>query len=356
MASSRRSPAAERRDEVDPVRHDELRRRRRGRRAHVGREVGQRDVDLVADAAHERHRVRDDRPDDALVVERPQVLERSPTPGEDRDRRARRPLGRRSPPRSIQRSRRRSAPTMLCGAPSPWTWHATSSTRASGQRRASTLQTSRQTAPVGEVTTAITRGRSGSGRLRAASNRPSSDRRAFSCSNRIARLPNPDGWSESTYSCSAPCGSNTSIRPWTIDLQPGLRLERRADPLVAEPHALQLGSGVLQREVRVAGGRDRDPPDLALDPQVPQPVVGPHALADRPADLGHGLDVEPEGAAGDGGPLRSTGASIAGMVPTSGRASRAAPRRSSAEPELHVAASGRRAESWLRRWLISPAW
>ena len=44
---------------------------------------------------------------------------------------------------------------MLAGAPSPWTLHATSTTRASGQRRASTVQTSRHTAPVGEVITAI---------------------------------------------------------------------------------------------------------------------------------------------------------------------------------------------------------
>ncbi len=98
----------------------------------------------------------------------------------------------------IQRSRRRRAPTMLAGAPSPWTWHATSTTRASGQRRASTLHTSRQTAPVGEVTTAITGGRSGSGRLRAASNRPSAERRALSCSKRMARSPKPDGWRDST--------------------------------------------------------------------------------------------------------------------------------------------------------------
>ena len=87
---------------------------------------------------------------------------------------------------------------MLAGAPSPWTWQATSRTRASGQRRASTVQTSRHTAPVGDVTTATTEGRGGSGRFRAASNRPSAASRALSCSNWTARLPNPDGWSEST--------------------------------------------------------------------------------------------------------------------------------------------------------------
>ena len=87
---------------------------------------------------------------------------------------------------------------MLAGAPSPWTWAATSTTRVSGQRRESTVQTSRHTAPDGLVMTAIVRGRIGSGRLRAASKRPSAASRALSASKRRARSPNPDGWIDST--------------------------------------------------------------------------------------------------------------------------------------------------------------
>ena len=44
---------------------------------------------------------------------------------------------------------------MLAGAPSPWTRQATRTTRASGQRRASTWLISRHTTPVGLVTTPI---------------------------------------------------------------------------------------------------------------------------------------------------------------------------------------------------------
>ena len=67
------------------------------------------------------------------------------------------------------------------------------------------------------------------------------------------------------------------------DLEPGLRLERGPHPVVPEPDALELGLRVLEREVGVAGRRDRDPPDLALDPQVAQAVVAADALADGAA-------------------------------------------------------------------------
>jgi len=55
-----------------------------------------------------------------------------------------------------------------------------------------------QTAPVGDVTTATLAGRDGNPRFRALSNSPSSDSRALSCSNRIARSPTPEGWIDST--------------------------------------------------------------------------------------------------------------------------------------------------------------
>ena len=75
---------AERPEPLRPVRHHELRRRGRGRRPDVRREVGERHVDLVADPGHDRQPVLDDRPDDPFVVERPEVLERAAAAGEDR--------------------------------------------------------------------------------------------------------------------------------------------------------------------------------------------------------------------------------------------------------------------------------
>ena len=78
------------------------------------------------------------------------------------------------------------------------------------------------------------------------------ERAPSSCSNRSARSPKPDGWSDSTYSWSAPCGSNTSMRPCATTWSPvcGWNGDRHA--VVAEPDALELGAGVLEREVRVA--------------------------------------------------------------------------------------------------------
>ena len=114
----------------------------------VGGEVGERDVDLVADAADHRHRLRDDRAHDPLVVERPEVLHRAAAPRDDRDRgRARAGA---SSTRSRSSARRAAGLTIDPGASSPWTLARDEvTTRASGQRRARTWQMSLQTAPVG---------------------------------------------------------------------------------------------------------------------------------------------------------------------------------------------------------------
>ena len=71
--------------EVGAVGNDELGRGGRGRRPDVRGEVRERHVGLVAHATHERSPMADNRPYDGLVVECPQVLERSPAAGEDRD-------------------------------------------------------------------------------------------------------------------------------------------------------------------------------------------------------------------------------------------------------------------------------
>ena len=74
------------------------------------------------------------------------------------------------------------------------------------------------------------------------------------------------------------------------DAKAGLGLERRPHPIVPEPHALELRPIVLQREIGMAGRRDRDPPDLALDPQVAQLVVGPNRGRDGARGLADGQD------------------------------------------------------------------
>jgi hypothetical protein len=91
------------------------------------------------------------------------------------------------------------------------------------------------------------------------------------------------------------------------DPQPGLRLEGAATPVVAEPDALELRAIVLEREVGVARARDRDPADLALDPQVTEPGIGSDGAADRPRDLTDAQDPETKGA-GRPGPLRADAA------------------------------------------------
>jgi len=78
------------------------------------------------------------------------------------------------------------------------------------------------------------------------------------------------------------------------DADSRLRLERRSNPLVAEPHALELRPLVLERKVRVPRARDRDPTDLALDPQVAQLVVGADGRRDRACRLGDGDAPDPD--------------------------------------------------------------
>ena len=53
----------------------------RGRRADVGRQVGERDVDLVADRRNDNRLRRGDRPNHRLLVERPEVFEAAAAAG-----------------------------------------------------------------------------------------------------------------------------------------------------------------------------------------------------------------------------------------------------------------------------------
>ena len=151
-----------------------------------------------------------------------------------------------------------------------------------------------QTAPVGLVMTAIVAGRTGSGRLRATSNRPSAARRALRASKRRVRSPRPGRLDRLDVELERTLRLEQVDPSVGHDAQPGLRLEGRAEAIVAEPHALELVALVLEREVGVAGRRDRHPSDLALDPQVGQARVGADRAADRAGDLADGQDPDAE--------------------------------------------------------------
>ena len=68
--------------QVAPVRNQQFGGHRRGRRAQVGGEIGQGEIGLVAHRRHHRHRRGGDGAHQRLVVERPQVFQRSAAAGQ----------------------------------------------------------------------------------------------------------------------------------------------------------------------------------------------------------------------------------------------------------------------------------
>src|SRR5207247_1807848 len=104
------------------------------------------------------------------------------------------------PPRPTMRtsrppSRFRSAIPSATSRPAPAPCTRTGRTMMphAGQRWRSTVRMSWITAPPSAVTTPTARGKRGRGRLRAAANRPSAPRRAFSCSKAGWSAPRPRG-------------------------------------------------------------------------------------------------------------------------------------------------------------------
>ena len=72
-------------EEFGPVSHHQFGGRRRRGSPHVGDEVGNRKIDLVPHGRDDGNARRRDRPDDDLLVERPEVLERSAAAPYDQD-------------------------------------------------------------------------------------------------------------------------------------------------------------------------------------------------------------------------------------------------------------------------------
>ena len=89
VVQSDRRRVRRRRVEVHARRHAQLRGHRRRGCPDVRRELGERDVGLVADANHDGHRERGHRAHHDLLVERPEVLHRAAAAGEDDHVRAR---------------------------------------------------------------------------------------------------------------------------------------------------------------------------------------------------------------------------------------------------------------------------
>ena len=76
------------------------------------------------------------------------------------------------------------------------------------------------------------------------------------------------------------------------DAQSRLRLERRGEPIVTEPDAGELAALVLEREVAVAGARDRHAADLALDPHVAEPGIAADRVFHGTGDVADGEDLQ----------------------------------------------------------------
>ena len=69
--------------QIAHVGHDQLRRRARRRRAQVGDEIGNGEIDFVADRANDRNRRMKNRAGDDLFVELPQILDASAAARDD---------------------------------------------------------------------------------------------------------------------------------------------------------------------------------------------------------------------------------------------------------------------------------
>ncbi len=272
------------RQEVGPVRDDDLRRRRRGRRADVRREVGEGDIRLVPDPGDDRQAVADDRAHDRLVVERPQVLQRPAAAGDDRDLRCLARSTGRDPAVAIaldlaqrgdEAGRRRLA--LDLGRHED---HA-------GQRPAA-RQHMTDVLPHGAGRAGHHGDRRRPRRQRAL---PALVEQPFSGKAGLERLEPQGQVAEPGRLDRIDVELERALRLEQVDpavgdhAQPGLRLERRVEPVIAEPDALELVALVLEREVGVSGRRDGDPPDLPLDPQVGQARIASNRHPDRPRDL-----------------------------------------------------------------------
>ena len=257
-------PVAQAPDELEllaDVRDDPLGGVGGGGGPYVGDEVEQRGVHLVADRADQRGPAGRDHPQQRLVGEGQQVLQRPP------------PRATTITSTSGSASRSRTAPLTWVTASGPCTATSRIRNRTAGQRRRAFSTTSRSAAEARPHTSPTVAGRKGSARLRSAAKTPSAASTRRRCSRRASSSPTPTGRMSSTENESDPRPAQKRGRPCTTTLRPrGKRhVQRIEDVAVAGDLQRQVGVGVPQdqkdrRRPRAAG----DLRHLPLDPDRAQ--------------------------------------------------------------------------------------
>ena len=120
-----------------------------------------------------------------------------------------------------------TAETIAAGACGPWTYVSAMTIRAARKRAVTAVTKSRFAAASFPVRSPILRGRTGSGRLRSAANRPSAASVFLSRSMRASAAPSPIGSRDSARNRKLPRASKISGRPKTCTRSPSARSRRR---------------------------------------------------------------------------------------------------------------------------------
>ncbi len=176
-----------------------------------------------------------------------------------------------------------SAATKSRAASSPCTRAARTTMRAAGWRVVRMRRMSRNAAPSSDVTTPMRRGSTGSGRLRAASNRPSAWSVRFNCSNAAWSAPRPCGSSASHDELILALDLVHAQSAAGDDVHAVLGSELQLAGRRPEHDRAELREVVLQREVQMAGTPVAAVRDLALD------VHGAERALDQGLEAGRDL-------------------------------------------------------------------
>ena len=234
---------------------DHLRRRGGGRRAPVGDEVRNREVDLVPDAGDQRNRAAMNRACDRFVVEAPQILDRT-APSSEHEHVALRSRG--DALEHLRDSGRR--PAALNGNRVQDCVHAGKAPPHHGQDVAQGGAGRRGDDP-------DARGHPGDGLLRLVVEEP------FVAETLLQRLEGPAQRARSRF--LEVVHDELELATLGVEADPDLRehlhsvdrLELQVTVLHSEHRAAHLAPLVLQREVQVAGSRAGEIRDFSLDPQ-----------------------------------------------------------------------------------------
>ena len=270
-AAEPRDQDADPRQELVARRAHQFRGGGRGRRAHVGGEVGDREVGFVADAHHDRDRRGANRPRHPLVVERPQVFDAAAAAAQDEHV----ALG------AASRSRERGDDFGRC----PFALH---------RRRVDDHRDRRVAAPQRRQHVAQRR-RSARGdhadRARVGGQRPF--RRRIEQALALELVAQTEESLEERAEARRPHELDVQLEIAArlvkrherahLDLHPVARLPVEQHPAAAEHDAAHLRAAVLQREIEVTRAGLHEIGDLAGDPGERQAVLEEiaHAAVER---------------------------------------------------------------------------